>query len=154
MNRWLKYSFLVLTLLLFLSSCGKKQTMIYSQPELPGAVYYQKAWVEPKIILSDTLITLIKAERIDSFLVKTPSKLTTRMDNSIQFEVTQDSCYTYANLLNAKGQVIEVLMTEYLSKGFYKLNCDVGRINFENNKAGYFFIKGRYCGSEISRKIP
>ncbi|MEA1979785.1 MAG: hypothetical protein U9N54_02270 [candidate division Zixibacteria bacterium] len=149
----MKYFYTLLFFVIILSGCGKKQTIKYNQPELPGTVYYEKAWVEPKIILTDSIFTLIKAARLDSFLVEKPMRYQSSIDNSLQFNIVEDSCFTIVNMQNPDGIVIKSFIARFLKSGFYKVTLDLSRLS-DQYKFPYYFLKVEYCSFENYRKIP
>ncbi len=149
----MKNFYILLFFIIIIFGCGKKQTINFNQPELPGVTYYEKAWVEPKIVLTDSIFTLIKAARLDSFLVDKPMKYQSSIDNSLQFHIAEDSCFTIINMQDPDGTVIKSFIARFLKSGFYKVTLDLSRLS-EQYKYPYYFLKVKYCSFENYRKIP
>jgi len=127
--------------------CGKWQTA-----GLRGG-QYEIAWVDPQIIVSDSSFTLIRAERIDSFLVDRSSDFSLTKAPSVMFHVTDNECFTSVNLLSSTGEVIMPLLVRNLSRGYYKLTVDVNRLPGECYRTDHFFLKAEYCGSSVTQPI-
>ena len=86
-------SFMVV--LMSMSGCGKRQTVVYNLPEVHEGGYYEKAWVEPEIIYSDTLYTIIRADWVDSFYVDRSENPLKALVPSLEFYVGQTECFTW-----------------------------------------------------------
>lgn len=126
--------------LLAVWGCGKRQV----HPEVPGGGHYEIAWVEPQVLVSDSLYTLIRAERIDSFYVGQPSDFSSTEAPSVMFHVTDDECFTSVNLLNSTGEVIKPLLVKNLPSGFYKLTFHLSGLS-----EGNFYLRVDYCDSSV-----
>lgn len=135
-------------------SCGKKQTLIYNQPELtPEIGYYERAWVDPQLIYSDSLLTIIRSDRVDSFFVEKPQKNFNEKIITIAFEVKEQYCFTSILLLDVKGNLISVLVSDDLSIGQYKVSFNPSRINYVQPDASRFFLKTDFCGFSIVEEV-
>lgn len=141
---------------LTLVSCGKRGTVTtYDRPEQPSQINYEKVWVNPKIIESDTLFTIIRAERVDSIMVD-------NMDGNINenghvisfsFHINLASCKTNIYLTDSYNQEIALLYSSDLPTGYYRFNCDRRRINIEGYENKDLFIRISYCARSIIQKL-
>lgn len=99
-----------------------------SKPPVPGedgrgdlsGSRFETIWVDPAIMYSDTLVSLIRSERVDSVLLA-PDEKGTRPPASIEFLVDDVSCNVSVNLLDAYGQMIQPLLLKRLPVGYYRL---------------------------------
>jgi hypothetical protein len=114
---------------------------------------YEIAWVEPQIVIADSVFTLIRAERIDSFLVEEPTELSADLAPSVMFHITADECITTVNLFSATNELIAPLLVKKLPRGYYKLTVDLGRFPPELYPLSYFLLKAEYCGARVSQVI-
>jgi len=142
------------TILIIQVGCGKRPTLVYDRPEAPSGSYYEIAWVEPRIIISDSVMTLITSERIDSFKVEASSEALMVQDRSLIFEIDQPECFTYINLLDSRGKVIKPLLARNLKRGFYMFSLQLNAIPAWESQSPQYFLKGEYCGFEVIRKVP
>ena len=150
-----KTTFIISALLLLslVNSCGKK-TIIYDQPELIAETgFYQKAWVDPQIVYSDTLITIIRANRVDSFYVDTPEKDFNENIVTVAFEIYTPTCFTSVLLLDASGNLISVLAADELPVGHYKVSLTKSKITYMQPGAKRFFLKTDFCGFSVVEDI-
>ena len=67
--------------------CIKRPAVVYDQPEVAQSGHYEKAWIDPQIIFSDTLYTLIRSDRIDSFYVDQPPDPDEELASAISFQI-------------------------------------------------------------------
>ena len=147
-------SFYVSVLLLIIASCGTKQSLIYNQPAQkmePG--YYERAWVEPQVMYTDSLITIIKANRVDSFYVDKPAPRFIDNLTSLAFEVKEPNCFTSVLLLNNFGDILSVLVADELSEGHYKVTLNAAQISYMQLPAERFFLKIDFCGFSVVEEI-
>jgi hypothetical protein len=105
---------------------------------------YETVWVDPQIVFSDTLLTLIRADRIDSILV-TPSELPSRRSASVEIRVVQPACNVSVSLLDLNLEVIHPLMVRNLPQGFYRLTLDFERFSSPVLWPGSYFLRADYC---------
>ena len=135
---------LCVLVLAIIFGCAKRQTLDYR---------YEVGWVEPQIVVSDSLFTLIRAERIDSFLVKQPSNVPNTVAPSVTFHIKDDECFTTVNLLTATGEVVRPLLVRNLNPGYYKLTVDFSQVSWELYPFNDFYLKADYCGTSVSQLI-
>ena len=146
----MKNLFLILMLLIILNGCGSRQGRIAEETQSPQ-VYYETAWVDPQIIISDSLFTLIRSERIDSFLVDRPQP-EAEGTTSISFDVSERACPVVINILNEKSaRVFKPLLVKELPIGYYKLSLNTARVSYRTLPPGYYVIKVDNCGLPAMR---
>ncbi|MFQ6008043.1 MAG: hypothetical protein ACE5K8_03740 [Candidatus Zixiibacteriota bacterium] len=144
-------SCLIVGLIFLLSlSCGKPPVVDYREIRDRG---YEIAWVEPQIIISDSLFTLIRSERIDSFRVDQTTDIGEAESPSLMFHVDHYECFTSVNLLAATGELIKPLLVRKLRPGYYKLTVDFSHLSRELYPFDNFLLKADYCGTSVSWPI-
>ncbi len=109
---------LFLSIFIILVSGCIKRPAVYNQPEIAEGIW-EKAWVDPEIIMSDSLFTLIRSDRVDSFYVDDPFSLSGI--KSLEFSVTDSVCFVYVKLENDVQGTITPLIANKFPAGFYKL---------------------------------
>jgi hypothetical protein len=131
----------VLIALTILGSCARRPP----RPVEEQKTYYETAWVDPQIVISDSLFTLIRAMRVDSFPVDTPVVESVTIP-SVSFEVTRGDCPVVVNILDEKSAgVVWPLLVRNLEPGFYKLTLDFSRIDYRTLPPGYYVLKVVNC---------
>jgi hypothetical protein len=145
------YSCLLMALIVF--GCGKRQMFDRFGTEVSADGYYETAWVDPQIVVSDSLFTLIRAERIDSFYVDRPAYAVSAAIASLTFHVDEQSCFTAVNLLNAEGKIVKPFLVQNLSQGYYKLTVDLSSYLSEHYPDTHFYLKADYCGSSVMQPV-
>lgn len=133
--------------------CIKKPAVVYDQPEAGSAGFYEKAWIDPQIILSDSLYTLIRADRVDSFYVPESPDPSQEVSQSIEFQVRQENCFTTVSLLDEHSQLVRLLVARNLNRGFYKVTCNVSRLSPELSSVGVYYLKAEYCGFPVIERL-
>lgn len=136
-----------------LDGCGKRQTVVFDQPGMPQPGYYEKAWIEPKILVSDSLFTLIKAYVVDSFYVDEAPDPGQTLAPAVEFSVGEDGCFVTANLVGDQGNLIRPLVAKNLGLGHYKITLNLGRLDPALSSTGVFYLKTDYCGFEVVEQI-
>jgi hypothetical protein len=133
-----------LTLILAIAGCSKPGL---STKSLPEGMRYEIGWIDPEIVLSDSAFTLIRATRIDSFVVDSPPA-----DGipSMMFVVAEPGCNVTANLLTSDGVLVAPLILEYLPFGCYKLTLNPGLKRSRELPAGKYILWAEVCGETIS----
>ena len=154
MQKQLSFMFFCCFLVLLTVSCTKKQTLNYNLPVMPSELgYYEKAWVDPQIKYTDSLITIIKSARVDSFYVdKIAPKFKDNL-TSLAFEVKEPRCFTSVLLLDNFGNLISVLVADELSIGHYKVTLQSSQISYVQLPAERFFLKIDFCGFSVIEEI-
>ncbi len=144
---------LVVGLVILSSGCGKRPTVVFDHPEGAQAGYYDKAWIDPVIIFSDSLYTVIRSDRIDSFYVDQPPDPSEEIAPSIMFQIRQESCFASISLLNDRGEMVSPLLAQNLKRGYYKVTCNIGRLTPELSSTGVYFLKAVYCDFQVVEKV-
>jgi hypothetical protein len=140
-----------LLVLSFVGCMGRRT--IYDAPEIPTSGYYEKAWVDPKIIMSDTLFTLIQASRVDSFFVDKPQEAYKDLGPTIEFTVPIEECVVSVNLLDDRSRLVLPLMVRRLPMGSYKLTCDVRQLKPAVSSTGVYYLKSVVCDRTSIERI-
>jgi len=123
--------------LIFFTGCIKRPA-VYDKPEIAEGIL-EKAWVVPEIIFSDSLFTLIRSERVDSFYVNDPFDLGNI--KSLEFNISDSVCFVYVKLENDFNGTITPLLAHKLSAGYYKLTPTI--------KAGEILkLRADICGEK------
>jgi len=101
---------------------GPKPT--YNQPEMPSG-YWETAWVEPRIVMTDSVFTLIRADRVDSVYVEFDQQHPRIEPPAIEFAVPTESCFVAVNLaLGSHRGIAYPLLARFLRNGNYKLSIN------------------------------
>ena len=139
------------------SGCGigGRRAVKYDQPEaaVSGAPLWETVWVEPRIMFSDSLVTLIKADRIDSIYVPEPDQRLEVEPPAAKFRVSHDGCVVTAVMLDSRGQVRLPLMVRSLPMGHYSLALDFSLLPEGRYPPGDYIIKVDICGTVLSRIV-
>ena len=132
-------TFLLITII---NGCGQKPSLT---PETQPGVYYQTAWIDPQVVISDSLFTLFRASRIDSFQVEQP-EIESIYEPSISFQINLYDCPVVVNILDEKSAgVVLPLLVKNLSPGYYKLSLDFSRMAYRALPPGYYILKVETC---------
>lgn len=132
-------------ILLFLFGCGKRQTVVYDQPELPRGGHWETAWIDPQLILTDTLFTLIRTERIDSFYVDEPLPLDLQ-PTAIHFQVDASECFVAVSITDSHGSILQPVIAQTLAQGYYKFTLFPHQLDPRFRTAVGLSLKAFYCG--------
>lgn len=143
MNKYL----ISVAILIAMVGCGKKT--LYNMPAVEQTGYYEKAWIDPAVVLEDEWYTLLRSDRVDSFYVEIKPGENLQMAPAIEFQVSQFECLTYVNLMNGHQKIIRPLLVKNLKFGYYKLTFNIGRLKKEEIPAGDYFLKAEYCGFTV-----
>ena len=145
----MKNLFLLLTLTVIVNGCGRLGRM--SDEDRTPQVYYETAWIDPQIVISDSLFTLIRSERIDSFIVDRPSPEADGT-TSISFKVPGMTCPVVINILDEKSaRVFKPLLVKELPTGYYKLSLNTAQVSYRTLPPGYYVLKVDNCGLPAMR---
>ena len=143
MNKYL----ISVAILIAMVGCGKKT--LYNMPAVEQTGYYEKAWIDPAVVLEDEWYTLLRSDRVDSFYVEIKPGQNQQMAPAIEFKISQFECLTYVNLMNGRQEIIRPLLVKNLKFGYYKLTFNIGRLKREETPAGDYFLKAEYCGFTV-----
>ena len=130
-------------------NCGKRQTIVYDQPTIPLGGIYEIAWIDPRIVVTDSLITLFRAARIDSVFVEKPGDLRGNAV-TVRFDIYEDTCLAVASLVDSDSRLIEPLLVQGLGRGFYKLTLNPARLKPRPSPGKPLFVRVEYCGQSIT----
>lgn len=144
---------LLLILLLTLAGCFGRKQAPYTFPQLPEPVSYETVWVEPGIVLSDSLFTLIRADRIDSVLIDDVSNTYAPVTSSVEFAINQRACFTVINILNTSQEVIMPLVATQLDPGHYRLSLNQPAIKRSGLPVGLYDLRCETCASTVSSRF-
>jgi len=114
-----------------------------NHPKGPG--HYETAWVDPELIVSDSLVTIIRSDRVDRVFVTDREKRLGENQPSLEFVITKDFCTVEANLVGSKSIVVEPLFSGTLRPGNYKLTVDPSRID-PVLKRQRLSVQADFCG--------
>ena len=141
----MKKFIIIISLVIIGLNCGQPRI----EEETPLA-HYQVAWVDPQIILSDSLYTLIRAERIDSFLVDEPTE-EEDIASSIRFEINQPNCPVIINIESSQyARVVQPVLVKNLNPGFYKFTLNKERYDPEILPPGTYILQLTNCSDTYS----
>ncbi len=143
----------ILAGVVILVGCGGRQQVIYNQPELPSEGYWDMVWVEPSIVLSDSLFTLIRADRLDSIYVKVDSDPFAALPTSVMFGVGESVCFVAVDMVDASGRIVLPIVARELTAGHYKLTINRSRVSSETYPSGLYYLQARYCGESIKSRL-
>ena len=145
MTRFHCLLFPLLLLLLLLSSCARRAPVSEERPLMQGDSPYEIFWVDPQIVVADTLITLFRSERIDSAIVE-PSGMTIDRPAAVELRVMQASCNAMVDLLDANLRLVRPLLLKNLTYGYYRLTLNVDRFREPPLPPGRYFLRAEFCG--------
>ncbi|MEW6051368.1 MAG: hypothetical protein AB1644_09955 [Candidatus Zixiibacteriota bacterium] len=135
----------ILLLLVFLGGCGRGRGGP-GEERAEGQGTWETTWVDPQIVATDSLYTLIRSQRVDSFLLTRPIR-EARQSPSIVFQVVRSGCPTAVNLFDGRQRLLRPLLVKDLSPGYYKLTLDFSRVDLIQFPRGRYFLKAESCGS-------
>ena len=142
----MKYAgIIVVSGLLFGAGCGWRSDRVHKMPEMPAPGGYEVTWAEPEIVISDSLFTLIRSTRIDSFYVD-PMSLSVP---SLRFHVARDACNVSVNLLDEFSRVEIPLLIRNFGPGFYKLTLHAGQHIETRTGSTSSVLKADICGERM-----
>jgi hypothetical protein len=134
-----------LLVILLISSCARRVPVSEERPLMQGDSPYEVFWVDPQIVVADTLITLFRSERIDSAIVE-PSGMTLDRPAAVELRVMQASCSAMVDLLDANLRLVRPLLLKNLSYGYYRLTLNVDRFREPSLPPGRYFLRAEFCG--------
>ena len=128
-----------------MGGCGKRQTVIYNQPEISSGGHWETAWIDPQIVLTDTLFTLIRTEQVDSFFIDEPLS-NEPLPAAVHFQVDAPQCFVAVSLVDHNRAVFLPLIAQTLSQGYYKFTLYPHRLDPAHRLRSGLFLKAFYCG--------
>jgi hypothetical protein len=133
---------LLLTISAFLLNCGSPPG---PGEKLPEGMVWEYGWVDPVVVFGDELVTLVRAERVDSFpVVDKPDSL--RNDFSLAFEIIEGTCPVSINLYSADGLLAQPLLVQRLPVGVYRVSLSRPGLRTRGLLPGDFELVAVHCG--------
>lgn len=137
----------LLLLTAVVAGCGRRYTVI-DQPTVPPAGHYEITWVNPEYYYTDTLITLLRAERVDSFYVDRSNPLAPAIP-SISFHVEAASCIVAVNVFDEYSRLATPILVRTLPAGYYKLTLHSDQFDRASDRSSSASLRADICGSII-----
>lgn len=139
----------LLTAIMLLASCGKGPGQYgHEHRKSKEPLVWQTAWVDPRIVVSDTILTLVQAGRIDSLQIE-ESKAGQSLSGAVEFQIDAASCDVEVNLLDARFRLVRHLMSETLPSGYYKLTLNPGIAKRLAIVPGEYRLSIHYCRKAV-----
>ena len=113
---------------------------------------FETVWVDPQIVFSDTLFSLIRSNRVDSVKLG-PDEKSTRPPASIEFAITEMNCNVSINLLDAYGSLVEPLLLQNLPSGFYRLTLHYRSARENRIPPGPYLLEADFCNRKRRAEI-
>jgi putative lipoprotein len=138
------YCIMAAATIILLAGCGRKGgpgDEYRPQPRL-----YHTVWVDPQIAYVDSLVTLIRADRIDSLKIE-PGEQPLSQPASVEIAILEPRCNIAVGLLDENLGMIRPLMVRNLTPGFYRLTFNYDRLNAPELLPGNYFIRAEFCDS-------
>jgi len=135
----------MLCLVFLLSGCARRVSISEEKPVMQEAGPYEIFWVDPQIVVADSLITLIRSERIDSAIVE-PSSMTIHRPAAVGLRIAQPTCNAMVDLLDSNLRLVRPLLMKKLGYGFYRLTLNVDRFREPSLPPGRYFLRAEFCG--------
>jgi len=139
--------------LLLLVGCSGRKQAPYNYPQLQEPVNYETVWVEPGIVISDSLFTLIRAERVDSILIDDQSGTYSPVTSSVEFSIGRVNCFTVINILNIAQEVVMPLVAQQLEPGHYRLSLNQPAVKRSGLPAGSYDLRCETCARTVSNRF-
>ncbi len=135
---------LLLALVAVLTGCGRYSGSAVEQSDQPPAAV-ETVWVDPEIVFSDSLVTLIRSDRVDS-IAADPSATANHRSPSVEVFVYEPACNVAVSILDAELRLVHPLMIRTLKTGFYKLTVTPRSFRPLPLRPGEYFLHADYCG--------
>ncbi|MCB2231206.1 hypothetical protein KQH82_10865 [bacterium] len=130
-------------LILLVVGCSGLRRPAEEQP--PSVGVWEIAWVDPQIVVSTDLLTVIRAERIDSILVA-PDNYFPPTSPEVSFALVATDCRVAANILDGHGRVVMPLLVQLLGPGHYKLTVNKIVLVEQGLPVGRYMLAASVCG--------
>ena len=137
--------FLALAATTALVGCGRKASIVPEQNIIWQDDKYETLWVEPQIVLADSLMTLIRSNRIDSILA---DQTTTARPGrpSIEIRIYEPFCNVSVDLTDSKFRLVHPMLVRNLTQGYYQLTINLDRFDRLAFGLGEYYLRADYCG--------
>ena len=113
---------------------------------------WETAWVDPRIVLSDTAITIFRAGRVDSVRVDA-AKAALISTTSLEFQITNPTCPIEISLEDSRNQELRTLLSHTLETGFYKVSVNPGIARRLGIIPGRYKLKVVSCGRSVTKSV-
>jgi hypothetical protein len=124
-----------------------------SPPRIRGtgelSAWYETIWVEPRIVRSDSLFTLIRADRIDSVRIDDAGAGIVPGAASVRIDIAGAACPVVVTVRDGQGYVVWRLLDEEMPTGHYKLSLNLGLIGETTLPAGNYYLRADFCGRSV-----
>jgi len=135
------------------ATCGKGPGRYgHERPKSKEPLVWQTAWVDPRIVLSDTVLTLFQAGRIDSLQIE-QSKVGNTANGAVEFRIDGPSCDVEINLLDSRSRLIRHLLSRTLLEGYYKLTLNPGVAKRLIIVPGEYQISVHFCRKAVTGPV-
>lgn len=142
-----------LFVLLLLATCGKGPGRYGDERSASGLpLVWQTAWVDPRIVASDTVMTLFQAGRVDSVRVE-QTKAGKSDGGAVEFQIEDATCDVEINLLDSQFRLVRHLMSRTLLNGYYKLTLNPGVAKRLLLVPGEYQVSVRYCRKGVTGSV-
>jgi hypothetical protein len=135
--------------------CARGPRVPMEVPAQPRPGYYDVAWVEPSVVVSDSLFALIRADRIDSVFVESKKGRapTAASVSSVAFEVDRSSCFVSVNVITENGSLLLPLVARNLPRGYYKLTINLNNVPRTGGSLSPYYLAARFCDSVLTAPL-
>lgn len=141
------------TIAALLASCGKGPVRYGTERLTTKApLIWQTAWVDPRIVASDTVLTIFQAGRIDSLQIE-QSKTGQASNSAVEFQIEARSCDVEINLLDSRFRLVRHLRSTTLPTGYYKLTLNPGVAKRLIIVPGEYQVSVRFCRKGVSGPV-
>lgn len=144
--------FLLAPLILCVIGCTSGPRFPQADAESGRARPYEYGLVEPRILISDTLFTLISGSAIDSFEVAESESGPGARASAIVFEIDRPDCFVSISLRDHADKIVHPLLARLLKRGFYRVRVHSGRISYPIYGPTAYQLQVDYC--ERSQTVP
>jgi hypothetical protein len=110
---------------------------------------YETIWVEPRIVRTDSLFTLIRADRIDSIPVEVGASAVAPRAASVRIDIERPSCQVAVTVRDGMGYVVWRLLDEELPMGYYKFSLNLGLIEEQTLRSGEYLLRADFCDRAV-----
>lgn len=135
---------IVILFVVTFAGCGRKAQIVDERKVVWQDSPYETLWVEPQIVLADSLMTLIRSDRIDSVLAD-PADSKSQHRASIEIRVFEPWCNVSAGLFDTNRRLVRPLLVRNLSTGFYRLTVNVDRFQKPSLPPATYYLKADFC---------
>lgn len=134
-----------LVLVTVVVGCGRKASIVPEQKVVWQDDQYEILWVEPQIVLADSLITLIRSDRIDS--IRADQTTTARPGRpSIEIRIEEPFCNVSIGLTDPDFRLVHPMLVRNLTQGYYQLTVNLDRLDRLAFGPGDYYLRADFCG--------